>query len=176
MTETNVLVLNLNYEPLNVCKARRALVLLQKGKAEVIEHASAVLRSASRVFRLPSVIRLLHLVKRPRLFQRKLSRREVFLRDNYTCQYCGTQGRELTLDHVIPRRMGGPHSWDNLVSACMSCNHRKAGRTPQQAHMRLRRAPFAPRATPYQQFVHFLRAQEDWRKFVPGWEREFALG
>ncbi|MSQ33707.1 MAG: HNH endonuclease [Dehalococcoidia bacterium] len=175
MLQAQVLVLNLNYEPLNVCKARRALILLERGKAEVVENATTIIRSATRVFRIPSVIRLLYLIKRPRLFRRKLSRREIFLRDGYACQYCGVQNRELTLDHVIPRHMGGPHDWENLVSACVPCNHRKAGLTPQQARMRLRRSPSAPRATPYQLIYQYLRAQEDWRKFVPGWERELAV-
>lgn len=171
MLAAQVLVLNLNYEPLNVCQARRALVLLERGKAEVVEHAAAFIRSATRVFRIPSVIRLLYLVRRPRFFRRKLSRREIFLRDRYTCQYCGAQARELTLDHVVPRHMGGRHDWENLVSACVRCNHHKAGRTPQEARMHLPRPPAAPRPTPYQMIYQHLRGQEAWRKFVPGWER-----
>lgn len=175
MLNSQVLVLNLNYEPLNICKARRAFSLLERGKAEVVEHAFAIVRSATKVFRIPSIIRLLYLVKRPRLFRRKLSRREIFLRDNFTCQYCGVKSKALTLDHVVPRHVGGPHDWENLVSACEKCNHHKAGRTPQQAHMRLLRSPAAPRPTPYQMIYQYLRAQEAWRKFVPGWEREAAI-
>jgi 5-methylcytosine-specific restriction endonuclease McrA len=123
---TSVLVLNQNYERLNVCNARRALVLVDGGKAEVLEHAFGDLRTPSRIIPRPSVIRLVYMIKRPRPRVR-LTRREVFMRDQYTCQYCGLKTRDLTLDHVIPRHRGGAHTWENLVSACRSCNHRNGG-------------------------------------------------
>jgi 5-methylcytosine-specific restriction endonuclease McrA len=170
MIATNVLLLNQNYEPLNVCTARRAFNLLDRGKAEVLEHGAGELRSAHAAFTLPSVIRLIYLIKRPRP-QMRLSRREVFNRDRYTCQYCGRRGqRDLTLDHVLPRHRGGRHSWDNLVTACKACNHRKAGRTPLEAHMRLLREPYQPRVNSYYVVYPYLSQQEAWRKFVPGWE------
>src|SRR3972149_4354693 len=96
-----VLVLNQNYEPLDVCRARRAVILLWRGKAEVVENNSNTIHGPSFALPLPSVIRLIYLINRPRP-QRRLTRREIFLRDNYTCQYCGKQTRELTLDHVTP--------------------------------------------------------------------------
>jgi len=170
MSNAAVLVLNQNYEPLNVCNARRAFVLVDRGKAEIIEHSEAVLRSALHVFPLPSVIRLIYMIRRPRP-QMRLTRREVFVRDRFTCQYCGRQTKDLTIDHVTPRHRGGPHSWDNLVSACRNCNHRKAGRTPQEAHMRLLSEPVRPPSSSYYVFYHYLDAQSDWRKFIPGWER-----
>src|SRR5438552_9369089 len=149
MSNAAVLVLNQNYEPLNVCNARRAFVLVDRGKAEVLEYSEISWRTASRVFPLPSVIRLIHLIKRPRP-QMRLSRREVFTRDRYTCQYCGRRGqRDLTLDHVNPRFRGGRHTWDNLVTACKTCNHRKAGRTPQEAKMHLLKEPHQPRVNSY---------------------------
>ncbi len=168
---SSVLVLNQNYEPLNVCNARRALVLVEGGKAEVLEHAMnlAELRSPSRSFRRPSVIRLVYMIKRPRPRVR-LTRREIFMRDHYTCQYCGKVGRDLTLDHVVPRHRGGKHTWENLVSACKACNHRKAGRTPQEARMRLAREPYRPHVGSYYTFYPYLETREGWRKFVPGWE------
>ena len=142
----SVLVLNQNYEPINVCNARRAVVLLDRGKAEVLEHRAGSIRTPTLAIPRPSVIRLVQLVKRPRPRVR-LTRREIFLRDNYTCQYCGTKTKELTLDHMVPRHRGGGHAWDNLVSACRACNHRKGGKTPEEARMALRRAPFEPRAS-----------------------------
>jgi len=170
MTSSSVLVLNQNYEPLNVCHATRAFVLVDRGKAEVLEHGRGHLRSASRAFPLPSVIRLIHLIKRPRP-QMRLSRREVFNRDRYTCQYCGRRGqRDLTLDHVNPRFRGGRHTWENLVTACKTCNHRKAGRTPQEAKMKLLAEPYQPRVTSYYVVYPYLHHEEGWRKFVPGWE------
>jgi 5-methylcytosine-specific restriction endonuclease McrA len=109
------------------------------------------------------------MIKRPRP-QMRLSRREVFSRDRFTCQYCGKQTRDLTLDHLIPRHRGGNHDWENLVSACKRCNHRKAGRTPHEARMRLIRQPYRPHITAFHLFYHYLQAQAGWRKFIPGWE------
>jgi 5-methylcytosine-specific restriction endonuclease McrA len=170
MNGSTVLVLNQNYEPLNVCNARRAFVLVDRGKAEVLEHSDGFLRSAVQTYRKPSVIRLIYMIKRPRP-QMRLSRREVFVRDRYTCQYCGKQTRDLTIDHVIPRHRGGHHTWENLVSACRGCNHRKAGHTPQEARMTLRCEPSRPPSSTYYVFYHYLEAQSDWRKFIPGWEQ-----
>ncbi len=105
-----------------------------------------------------------------------LTRQEVFLRDGYTCQYCGRKTRDLTLDHVIPRSRGGLDTWDNLVSACRPCNHRKGGRTPEEARMGLRRRPFEPRASSYYLFHQYLESDRfrDWQKFIPEWEIERA--
>ncbi len=177
MHQSAVLVLNQNYEPLNVCNARRAFVLVDRGKAEVLEHGQGALRTALHSFPLPSVIRLIYMIRRPRP-QMRLTRREVFVRDNYTCQYCARQTKDLTIDHVMPRHRGGRHTWDNLVSACRSCNHRKAGHTPAEAHMKLLKEPARPPASSFYVFYHYLQDQEDWRKFIPGWERyeEVAAG
>jgi len=173
--ETPVLVLNQNYEPLNVCNVRRAFILLDRGKAELLEEGAGLLHTASVVFPRPSVIRLVYMIRRPRP-QMRLTRREVFQRDRFTCMYCGRQSHDLTLDHVFPRHRGGKHTWENLVSACKPCNHSKAGRTPQEARMRLLREPFHPRAGPYYIFYQYLDAQHGWRKFIPGWEEGEAVG
>lgn len=164
-----VLVLNQNYEPLNVCNVRRALVLVIGGKAEVLEARSHKLVSTSAVFPAPSVIRLMYLIRRPRP-RVKLSRREVFLRDNFTCQYCDRQFTDLTIDHVIPRSRGGMHVWDNVVSACRTCNHRKGGKSVAEARMSLRHLPHEPRAGVYYTIERRLdaSAQIDWHKFLPG--------
>jgi 5-methylcytosine-specific restriction endonuclease McrA len=170
MNSSAVLVLNQNYEPLNVCNAKRAFVLVDRGKAEILEHSEGVLRSAFSSFPLPSVIRLIYMIRRPRP-QMRLTRREIFVRDRYICQYCGKQLRDLTIDHVMPRHRGGRHTWENLVSACRHCNHRKAGRTPKEANMALLNEPRRPPASSYYVFYHYLEAQADWRKFIPGWEQ-----
>lgn len=170
LINTAVLVLNQNYEPLNVCNARRAFVLVDRGKAEVLEHDEAgAIRTTSYIFPLPSVIRMIYMIKRPRP-QMRLSRREIFNRDRYTCQYCGRQTRDLTLDHVLPRHRGGRHDWENLASACKTCNHRKAGRTPREANMHLMTVPYAPKVTSYYVVYRYLDSQQGWRKFIPGWE------
>ncbi len=164
-----VLILNQNYEPLNVCGVRRALVLILGRKAQPLEIGEGECRAISETFAIPSVIRLLYLVKRP-IFTRRLSRREIFWRDRFTCQYCGRQTKELTLDHVTPRVMNGPHTWENVVAACVPCNHRKAGRTPAQANMRLLSEPVAPRANPYYHLMHRSLPNE-WEIYLP-WMRQ----
>jgi 5-methylcytosine-specific restriction endonuclease McrA len=164
-----VLVLNQNYEPLNVCNVRRAVVLVLGGKAEVIEAAARAIHTATQSLVLPSVIRLVHMVRRPRP-QVRLTRKEIFARDGWVCAYCGKATRDLTLDHVIPRYRGGKHTWENLVSACKACNHRKAGRTPQEARMALAFEPGRPRVSMYYPFFQYLTTRENWRKFVPGFE------
>lgn len=165
-TSKLVLVLNQNYEPLNVCHVHRALILLDKGKAETLENGNGYFRTVRVVIPLPSVIRLVYQVRRP-LPKRKLTRREVFVRDHYACQYCGKEGRDLSIDHVLPRHRGGMHAWDNVVAACVQCNHRKGSRTPAEAGMRLVTPPKAPSVGPYHLFSNYLTARQDWRKFIP---------
>ena len=104
-----VLVLNANYEPLNVCSTRRAIGLMMMGKATMLENGRGTIQSATRAFPRPSVVRLSYMVHRPRP-RVKLNKREIFRRDNYTCQYCGKKTTNLTIDHVIPRHRGGEHS------------------------------------------------------------------
>jgi 5-methylcytosine-specific restriction endonuclease McrA len=139
-----VLVLNATYEPINVCTVRRAVVLLLKEKAEVLEHGDWELRSASRAVTRPVVIRLVSYVRVPRdTHRRKITRRAVFARDDWTCQYCGARSN-LTVDHVIPRSKGGASSWENIVASCAPCNLRKGSALPRQAGMRLQRQPRTP--------------------------------
>ena len=118
-----VLVLNANFEPLNVCDMRRAVGLLLTGKAEMLANGRGHIRTQRVTYPKPSVIKLEHMVRRPRPRVR-LTKREVFRRDGYACQYCGKQTTHLTIDHVIPRHRGGQHRWDNLVAACPPCNRR----------------------------------------------------
>ena len=165
LTRAPVLVLNLNYVPINVCTVRRAIILLGKGKAELLENHRGELRTVSAVIEAPSIIRLVYLVKRPFL-PRKLSKKEVFLRDRFTCQYCGNKSQELTLDHVIPRRQNGSHSWNNVVAACAKCNLRKAGRTPVEASMKLVKEPRAPDPNPYL-ILQNRSILEEWRPYIP---------
>lgn len=160
-----VLVLNLNYVPVNVCTARRAIVLISKGKAELLENHRGEIHTVLAVFEVPSIIRLVYLVKRP-YAPRKLSKKEIFLRDHYTCQYCGNKTQDLTLDHVVPRRQHGAHTWENVVAACSKCNLRKAGRTPEEANMRLHQEPRAPQPNPYRMLQNRMILDE-WRPYVP---------
>lgn len=139
-----MLVLNATYEPINVCTVRRAVVLLLKEKAELVEHAARELHSATAVMARPVVIRLLSYVRIPRdTHRRKITRRAVFARDDWTCQYCGSRSN-LTVDHVVPRSKGGSSNWENIVASCAPCNRRKGNALPRQAGMRLSRQPGTP--------------------------------
>jgi len=167
MINLPVLVLNQNYEPLNVCRVRRAVVLLYYGKAEMLENGTGFIHSTNHSFPVPSVIRLAYFIRHPRP-QRKLTRLEVFHRDQYTCQYCGKQTHQLTLDHIIPRYRGGEHIWENVVSACIPCNRRKAGKTPKEAGMRLIRHPQSPRGNSFFYISHtYQQIQSQWQKYLP---------
>ena len=158
-------MLNLNYVPLNICTVRRAVVLVGKGKAELLENHRGQVRTVDRLVDVPSIIRLIYLVKKPFL-PRKLSKKEVFLRDRFTCQYCGKKSQDLTLDHVVPRRQFGAHTWENVVAACSRCNLRKAGRTPVEAGMLLERQPRAPDPNPYL-ILQNRTILEEWRPYIP---------
>ena len=139
-----VLVLNATYEPINVCTVRRAVVLLLKEKAELLERGRWELHSESSTLARPVVIRLVSYVKVPRdAHRRKITRRAVFARDSWTCQYCGSRSN-LTVDHVIPRSKGGSSSWENIVASCAPCNRRKGDLLPRQVGMRLIRQPRTP--------------------------------
>ena len=138
------LLLNASFEPLCVVSARRAVVLVLKEKAEILERNGAEFRSEHTVIPAPSVIRLVHFVRVPFRTRVPLSRRAVFARDNHKCQYCNRSAENI--DHVVPRSRGGPHSWENVVASCRSCNARKEDRLLHEAGLRLSRAPRAPHA------------------------------
>jgi 5-methylcytosine-specific restriction endonuclease McrA len=163
-----VLVLNANFEPINVCPTRRAINLVLTGKASLVLNGRGVIRTVRRAYPRPSIIRLERMVKRPRP-QVRLSKREILRRDNFTCQYCGQRAPYLTIDHIIPRRLGGQHSWDNLVAACPACNHRKGGRTADQAQMRLLCTPKKPPSSASYMFSRHLSHNRDWIPFIEGW-------
>ena len=144
-----VLLLNLSYEPLKVINWKKAITLLCLGKVEVIEEYGRDIRSVSVTIRLPSVVRLLRMVKRPRRPVR-FSRQNIYARDRYCCQYCGRRLpiEDLTYDHVLPRSRGGKTEWGNIVTCCVSCNRKKGGKTPEEARMRLIRTPSRPTWVP----------------------------
>ena len=167
MVNFPVLVLNQSYEPLNICRVRRAVILIYQGKAEMLENGTGFIHSADQIFPIPSVIRLAYMIRHV-YHERKLTRVEIFNRDHYTCQYCGKETRELTLDHIIPRYRNGKHAWENLVSACISCNRRKAGRTPEEAGMKLIHSPSRPHGNiSFYIPFHYLQAKSEWEKYLP---------
>jgi 5-methylcytosine-specific restriction endonuclease McrA len=163
-----VLVLNANFEPVNVCDTRRAIGLILSEKASLVVNGRGEIQTISRSFPRPSVIRLQKMISRPRP-QLKLTRREVFRRDNYTCQYCGKRTSDLTIDHVVPRHMGGRHLWNNVVAACPACNHRKGGRPLEEAGMRLLRPAAEPPTSARYIFGRHLVENTEWETFLSGW-------
>jgi len=168
--DTGVLVLNHNYEPLNICSLHRGLVLMVLGKAEVLRYSEDIVTSAGgQTLAVPLVLRLRDFVKRPtpRL---KLSRKSILARDDHTCQYCGSKS-SLTIDHVFPRHRGGETTWENLVCCCLRCNNKKGPLTPQEANMRLPHPPRKPRYVPYISFPRFINAMRtpEWRDYLEGY-------
>jgi 5-methylcytosine-specific restriction endonuclease McrA len=163
-----VLVLNANFEPIHVCNTRRAIALVISGRASLILNGRGEIKTISQSFPRPSIIRLDKMVRRPRPHI-KLTKREVLRRDNYTCQYCGQHTSTLTVDHIIPRHLGGEHSWRNLVTACPACNHRKGGRTLEQAGMRLLHLPGEPPSSAAYLFGRHLHENMEWLPFIEGW-------
>jgi 5-methylcytosine-specific restriction endonuclease McrA len=162
-----VLVLNLNYEPLNICSFRRALGMLVLQKATVVETNGEVIHSERMAIPMPSVVRLNYQVRRP-VPELRLSRRSVLARDQFTCQYCGRRTPPLTIDHVVPRGRGGAHSWENLVCSCIQCNNRKGNRTLAEAGLQLIRRPRRPRFVPYISYSSFTRALQidEWQPYL----------
>lgn len=160
-----VLVLNGSFEPIFISSPKRALVLIVKGSA-IVEESRDV--RVHRDYMLPSVIRLRHYCRIPSRVQ-VVSRKNLYARDNYTCQYCGKElpAKDLTLDHVVPRSRGGLSRWENLVACCKSCNHTKGDRTPEEAGMALLRVP---RALTIHTSRGMLRqaghSEESWKKYL----------
>lgn len=180
---SHVLVLNRGWSPVHVVTVKTALVMLAKQIARVVdvndyqtytwddwaqirpEDGDRVLKSVNCEFRVPEVITL---TGYDRLPQRKVtfSRRNVYKRDGFQCQYCGKSpgSEELTLDHVLPRAQGGTSTWTNCVLSCIDCNSRKADRTPEQAKMKLRKQPVTPNWKPL--YANHRIRLDSWKKFV----------
>jgi 5-methylcytosine-specific restriction endonuclease McrA len=163
-----VLVLNGNYEPINVCTTRRAMGLILADKAMALENGRGIIRTISHNYERPSVIRLFYVVRSPRPRVR-LCKREILRRDNHRCQYCGRETSQLTLDHIVPRHRGGEHSWENLVAACPQCNRRKGGRTLVEAHMKLLRQPHEPRPSAEYLYGRYKDGKGTWSRYLEGW-------
>lgn len=163
-----VLVLNANFEPLNVCNTRRAIGLVLAGKADLVVNGRGIIRTVTQEIPRPSVIRLDAMVQRPRP-RVKLTRREVFRRDNYTCQYCGRRAGDMTVDHVMPRHLGGEHIWTNVVTACPACNHQKGGRRLEESNMRLFHFPKEPPSSALYIFGRHMTENGEWEPYINGW-------
>lgn len=169
MDSRKVLILNHTFEPLQVCAARRAVILLFTGKAERVEDSQHAIRSPSTVFVLPLVIRLHHFVKKPIQTTISFNKKNILKRDAYTCQYCGrNSGERMTIDHIVPKAQGGRTVWENVVSACRACNLTKGSRRPGEAGMHLLRKPSRPHSVSYLGILAYTSPQyHAWRKYLP---------
>ncbi len=192
--EASVLVLNKMFMAVHVISVRRAFCLLCKELAEVVslegdrfttydftswrelstyrdqffgEEDDDWVRTVNSEIRVPRVIRLYGYDKLPKQTV-KFNRRNIFARDHNLCQYCGKKypTAELSLDHVVPRSQGGSNTWENIVCACVSCNVRKGGRTPRQAHMSLIRKPEKPKRSPVLNLKLTQKKYRSWQAFL----------
>lgn len=163
----SVLLLNASYEPLKIISWQRAVTMCFLGKVEVVEEYDSEIRSVSLIIKAPAVVRLLKFIRMGRKSP-PLCRTNVLARDDLECQYCGVSltGREATLDHVVPRSQGGKTTWENVVCCCVSCNRRKGGRTPKEAHMLLRSKPSKPDWLPVLQVRLNGQIPNSWNSFL----------
>ncbi|MBI5815005.1 MAG: HNH endonuclease [Nitrospinae bacterium] len=174
MDDPRTLVLNSAFEPLQFTAGRRALKLVMLGKAEALESDGFYLRTVTATFRLPTVVRLFRYVRRPQRLGVSFSKKNVLRRDSHTCQYCGFTGKDLTIDHVIPRCGGGASTWENVVTACRRCNLRKGNKTLAEAGLELRRKPHKPLFLLHSQMPgHTPKTHlAAWLKYLPKGVRE----
>lgn len=162
---SDVLVLNFTYESMNITSIERAIRLVYTRKAEIVKDRGAIWTS-SFAFKMPTVIRMLYYIARS-TGPVPLTKKNVLLRDNYCCQYCGFKGdRTLTLDHVIPKARGGKSTFENLVACCFDCNQRKKDRLPHEIGMNLRKKPKTPARIPWIRIKTNSNCPQDWREFL----------
>ena len=180
--EKSVLVLNKFFQAVQITSVRRAFSLFCKGYVKAVDEGYAtynlndwqkippngeVVRTPRLALKIPRVVQLIHYDKVPK-FKIRLSRKNIFLRDRQSCQYCGRhfEEKELTLDHVVPVSKGGGNSWENLVTCCFKCNNRKGNRTPEQSGMRLLRQPKRPHWIPFSRFSKHRNTHPLWKTFI----------
>lgn len=162
MLNRGVLVLNNDFRPLHICNSRRAISLVLSGKVDVLQSSERHIHSATTIINIPSVIKLRYYVKKP--YKHVLpTKRNIFIRDGFTCQYCGSNVR-LTIDHVIPQKRGGKNSWDNLVTCCWKCNNKKGDKRPEDVGLVLRSKPKKPSCDLIFKEAKIKRA--DWADFL----------
>lgn len=146
MASVRSLLLNASYEPMKIVSWQKALILWFQNKVDVLEYHTTFARTVQLKFQLPSVLKLKAYVRPKNFHVVRFCRENVYIRDNFTCQYCGVKfpTKHLTLDHVVPASHNGPKNWTNVTTACRDCNQRKANRTPRTANMPLLKDPQIP--------------------------------
>jgi len=159
-----VLVLNATQVPINITSWRRAMTMLYKGRAAGVVYNGKMVNGTMR---LPEIIRLVNYVPLP-YNEVVLSRKNIYLRDNHACQYCGKSGSALTIDHVVPKSRGGADSWENMIACCARCNNRKGDRLPEEAGLKLIGTPYRPSSTLYLQLTRLSGVPESWYNYFFG--------
>lgn len=161
-----VLLLNSTYEPLTALPVRRAVVMLMCGKADVVhdDPMGPVVHSATRTIVVPSVIRLRTFVRVPYRARIPMTRAALMHRDRFRCAYCGSKAD--TVDHVVPRSRGGPHSWENCVAACSGCNHRKADRLLTELGWTLHTTPLPPKGQHWRLLSSIKELDPSWARYL----------
>jgi 5-methylcytosine-specific restriction endonuclease McrA len=157
---SKVLVLSVAFTPINICSWRRAITLICKEKAVMTEDSG---RKINGTFPLPFVIRLVNPVLIP-YNNVVFSRKNIYLRDNHSCQYCG-KSANLTIDHLVPKSRGGKDTWENTVTCCVRCNNRKGDKTPEEAGLRLKKTPYRPPSTLYLQMTRLSAIPRCWNDY-----------
>ncbi len=165
MLSSKVLLLNQNFVPITVTTARRAVIMVWTGKAEIIESSDNYFHSVNDRFVVPSIIRLLVFVKISFGMKLKLTKKNIFKRDRGICQYCGTTIGPMTIDHVVPRSHGGGDTWENLVCACARCNNIKDDCTPHEAGMKLLKKPRKPSLSSFL-YSHKISIDSAWLMYI----------
>lgn len=164
MLKQSVLVLNQNFEPISICSAKKAVVLIFLNKAQMVEQYNNAIHSINFEIPYPSVIRISRYVRKP--YQKvSLNRRNIIKRDKHTCQYCGKNHQAMTIDHIIPKSLGGRDTWENLVCACMRCNSKKGDQPLEKAGMKLIRLPRKPSHLFYLQHLAG-DAHKSWHEYL----------
>jgi 5-methylcytosine-specific restriction endonuclease McrA len=162
------LLLNTTFEPLSVLSWKKTVTLMFLGKVEVLREYEREIRGVSISIRQPAVVRLLRLVRNNHMSV-KFSRRNIFLRDDYTCQYCGKRfdPKGLTCDHIVPKSRGGVTEWSNIVTSCIHCNLRKSDKLPDEVDMYPRKRPSRPNSF-YMLMLHIgvKVVPEYWKDYV----------
>jgi 5-methylcytosine-specific restriction endonuclease McrA len=171
------LLLNATYEPLDVVSWQRAMTLWCQGKVEIVETHDTEVRAVTFTFKLPSVVRLLRFVRQRKRNEVPFTRANIYTRDKYTCQYCHKEfhSNDLTFDHIIPVSRGGRRNWENIITACVPCNRKKANRTPEEAGMHLSRMPRRPTNSPaFRLSLGYKKAPQSWADYIY-WNAELDI-
>lgn len=166
---SGALILNSGYEPIKVVNWRKAMILWLQDKVDVLEFHKVTVSSPSRTFNLPAVVKLKQYIKPYFSLSVRLSRQNIFLRDDHCCQYCSKKlpEKRLTIDHVVPLSKGGRHEWTNVVTACSACNNRKGDKSPERANLKLLKRPEKPAWLPNRDLdLEGNRLPKAWRPYL----------